>query len=183
MDVDMSIILNLEIILDNMILKFTFSSRPSKTELRVKSGALFPGRRAMVEWVCSPRQLVFEWICIEWMICIFFKQLFLSPSFLIFVNPYLSYLSKFHRMLLISTLHFSQNNVLQFIIIDVLNNFVDKIVWGLKLSVLVMFASRYCYFPQMLTWHRSLCACLGIWARRGTWAVLGVTIVMGPKCA
>ena len=34
-----------------------------------------------------------------------------------------------------STLHFSQNNVLQFIIIDVLKNFVDKIVWGLKLSV------------------------------------------------
>ena len=51
------------------------------------------------------------------------------------MNPYLSYLSKFHHMHLISTLHFSQNNVLQFIIIDVLNNFVDKIVWGLKLSV------------------------------------------------
>ena len=169
MDVDISIILNLEIILDNMILKFTFSSRPSKTELRVKSGALFPGRRAMVGCVCSPRQLVFEWICIEWMICIFFKQLFLSPSFLIFVNPCLSYLSKFHHMHLISTLHFSQNNLLQFIIIDVLN-FIDKIVWGLKLSVPIPchVCKSLMLLSSMLTWHRSLCACLGIWARRGT---------------
>ena len=60
MDVDMSIVLNLEIILDNLMLKFTFSSRPSKTELRVKSGALFPGRRAMVGYVCSAGQLVFK---------------------------------------------------------------------------------------------------------------------------
>ena len=40
----------------------TFSSLPSRTELRVKSGALLPGRRAMVGHVCSLGWIVLEWI-------------------------------------------------------------------------------------------------------------------------
>ena len=43
----------------------TFSSWPSRTELRVKSGALLPGIRAMVGHVCSPRWIVLDWICIQ----------------------------------------------------------------------------------------------------------------------
>ena len=45
--------------------KLTFSSWPSNTELRVKSGALLPGRRAMVGHVCSLRWIVLEWIHIS----------------------------------------------------------------------------------------------------------------------